>query len=80
MTASRSTQIRILYIYIFFFFGGGEISDAQIGLLSNEARRSMHMEIFVHFVTFSSFVLVFPSNKSFVLSCNLLVHSPVSYP
>ena len=63
MTASRSTQIRIyIYIYICFCFcffvclfvcgGGGGISDAQIGLLSDEARRSMHMEIFVHFLRY----------------------------
>ena len=77
MTASRSTQIRIyIYNFFFFFLGGEGISDAQIGLLSKEARRSMHMEIFVHFLRYV-FVLVFPSNKSFVLSCNLLVHSPV---
>ena len=35
----------------------------------------MNMEISVHFLRFRpTCVLVFPSDKSFVLSCNLLVH------
>ena len=49
-------------------------------------QRSQTKHAYGNICTFSTlrfrpiFVLVFPSNKSFVLSCNLLVHSPLWYP
>ena len=79
MTASKSTQIRILKK------GVGE--EGKISGANRPTDKTSHTKhaygnicIFSTLRSRPTFVLVFPSNKSYVLSSNLLVHRHFWYP